>query len=730
MLRKEIVFRVCALVLSIVGLSYAQHFSSLSERNSFIFTSASITGKYAPTYLGNGNIGVSSSRLGILSTHSYMAWIYEHYPGDVARNASLPGWDGVNFFDGKNWLSDARLSEGIIQRYHQRLDMYDGTLSTAYSWKDGKKGTGIEIDEFVSRSNPGLAVMKFSVVPGYSGKVKVKFSIHGWPEPKRMELAKVADIKVKETNGWPDVWYPGHMDMLQHSAVRGQVSATQSVIARADGDTTDVAIAAEITWSDNVSNTEVSSDTAGANTSITVAFDAKAGISYSFYRFVGIVSSRESGNPLASASGIASEAMTSGFEKALNESEDAWHRLWKTDIIVRGNPQLQKVVHSSLFYLLGSARAGSDFGIPPMGLSSAGYYGHIFWDSDTWMFPDLLLLHPKIAKSLVMFRYKALPAAEANAKLNHYEGAMYPWESDENGNEACPKFAYQNALYENHVTGDVAFAQWQYFLATDDTSWLRDYGYPVISQTADFWVSRSTFDPADGKYNINHVVSVDEGLVGVNNDAYTNLVAIRNLEIASKAAELLGETVNPKWMEVAKRIYIPYDSTKHYYLTYEGAPPQSLGAVVPLLYYPLELKVPNDVKANDLRNALAFIKKNGSGVMMGITLYQNVAAEIQNRTLFDDFYRMSYKGYLRGPFNVFSETTSSMHTNFLTGAGGFLQQVVFGYTGLRITDKGLDAEFRPMLPPGVSEMEIHNLHFRGKLYDATVKNGIMKLTEN
>ena len=40
-----------------------------------------------------------------------------------------------------------------------------------------------------------------------------------------------------------------------------------------------------------------------------------------------------------------------------------------------------------LFYLLASAGEGTALGIPPMGLSSGGYYGHIFWDSDTWMFP-------------------------------------------------------------------------------------------------------------------------------------------------------------------------------------------------------------------------------------------------------------------------------------------------------------------------------------------------------
>ncbi len=701
--------------------------SVFAQGKSFILTANGVNPKYVATYVGNGNVGVSSSQLGTLPTHSYMAWIYEHYPGDVARIASLPAWDAVNFFNGKSWLNSTHATDKTLSKYHQTLDMYDGILKTAYEWNDAGRRTEIMTSIFVSRSNPNLAVTVFTAKPRYSGKVRVTFPIIEWKPPHRMELAEVADIKVKMVNGLPDVWYPGHMKLEQRSALGHKRTAQESVVARPDGDSSIVAIAADISWAKEVADPEVSADTSAGESSVSISFDAKAGVSYSFYRYVGIVSSRESGHPLSAARMVASSAMKDGYARALREHERAWHRLWETNVTVNGDPQLQKVIHSSMFYLLSSARAGSDFGIPPMGLSSDGYYGHIFWDSDTWMFPPLLVMHPAIAKSLVMFRYKALPAAEANAKLNGYHGAMYPWESDENGNEACPKFAYQNALYENHVTGDVAFAQWQYFLATGDTAWLAHYGYPVISQTADFWDSRSRFDPQNDTYNIDSVVSVDEGLIGVNNDAYTNLVARRNLEIATKAAKLLGKSPNPKWMQVADKLYIPYDSTKHCYLTYQDAPPQSLGAVVPLLYYPLELKVADNVKRNDLVNALGFMKKNGTGVMMGVTLYQIVAAEIQDRSLFNDFFRLSYRSYIKGSFNVFSETPGNMSTNFLTGTGGFLQQVLFGYTGLRITAGGLKAEYKPMLPKGVKSMTITNIQSRGRLYDVVVENGITKL---
>ena len=141
------------------------------------------------------------------------------------------------------------------------------------------------------------------------------------------------------------------------------------------------------------------------------------------------------------------------------------------------------------------------------------------------------------------------------------------------------------------------------------------------------------------------------------------------------------------------------------------------------MYYPLELRVPDTVKEHDLENALGFMRKKCSGVMMGITLYQIVAAEIRNRSLFDTFFRMSFRPYVRGSFNVLAETPDNRSVNFLTGASGFPQQVLFGYTGLRITGEGLVQKYPPMLPEGVKSLHITDLKFRGKRYTVTVQNG-------
>jgi trehalose/maltose hydrolase-like predicted phosphorylase len=355
-----------------------------------------------------------------------------------------------------------------------------------------------------------------------------------------------------------------------------------------------------------------------------------------------------------------------------------------------------------------------------MGLSGAGYYGHIFWDSDTWMFPSLIATHPDVARSLVEFRSRTLPAAQANAKANGFRGAMYPWEADEQGNETTPYFAVQNARSEIHVNGDVALAQWQYYLATGDSAWLARDGYPVIRETADFWVSRSSFDSTDQRYHIRNVVSVSEGLIGVSDDAYTNAVARKNLEIAVAASDRLDRKPAPQWGEVAARLYMPYDSVSELYRTYAGAPDSIMGDVTPLLAYPLGVRMSDKAKRGNLDPAATRLMAKPEGALMGAALLAVDAAELGDRALVDSLLPHSYQNWLKGPFLMLSETPSNNAVNFLTGAGSFLQQVIYGYTGLRLGDRGLEPTFPPVLPSSIKRLTLKNVYSRGMRYDIVV----------
>jgi trehalose/maltose hydrolase-like predicted phosphorylase len=666
--------------------------------------------------VGNGRLGVVIPALGFGASNSFIAGLYEEAPGDVPRIAALPAWNAIGVFDGARWLDST--SPGSLRAYHQALDMRTGTVRTSYDWAEDTRFISVATEAFVSRADPHLAVIRLELRPRHEGRMRVRFAMAGRPPPPRLALARLerADPAWKPA----DVWYPGHMVVRSRDAAAMPGGGSFSMTATPEGRTTALAQAAAVSWSPGLPRATTRTVASGDSALVEVAFDASPGAVYRFVQVTGVISAAEGPFPLARAKQEARVGLARGYDSLAADNARAWARRWETDIEIQGDPALQRVVRSMLFYLLCSADTGTGLGVPPMGLTSGGYYGHFFWDSDTWMFPPLLVTHPDIAHSLVDFRGRTLAAARARAREHGYLGAMYPWEADERGRETTPRFAVQNARSEIHVTGDVALAQWQYFLATGDSVWLARDGYPVIRETANFWLSRSVYDSTADRYHIENVVSVHEGLIGVTDDACTNAVARKNLEIAAEASRRLGRPADPRWSRMATRLHLPYDSASRFYRTYEGAPDSTLGAVTPLLSYPLGVPMSAESKRTQLQQAVRRLLRQGPGAMMGSTLLSVDAAELGDRALLDTLLPHSYQGYLRGPFLMLSETPANDAVNFVTGAGGFLQQVIFGWTGLRIGEGGLEPAFPPLLPSRVTSLALRNVHARGARFDVVV----------
>jgi|HubBroStandDraft_6_1064221.scaffolds.fasta_scaffold22794_1 trehalose/maltose hydrolase-like predicted phosphorylase len=652
---------------------------------------------YTPTYLGSGLIGLSSSRLGTDPAESFMAGVYDHGPGDVPRLTLLPAWNAVDVYNGRNWLNHTTSARA----YHQTLDMYDGSLRTQYDWVDGDRVIGVTIQAFVSRSDPTLGAIHLEITPRFSGAVKVSLPLTAWPEPKRYPLAKLQKLPA-EAQDQQTIWYGGHMTPQQTKAQRGAHEARLEMVAKPEGTNMVIAEAASLDWPADLQPTDVATQQTSEACGIDISFSAASGQTYAFNKYVVIESSINSAKPVETATSGAQRSRSRGFAALLQSSANAWHELWQEDIQIDGDPNLQTVIHSMLFYLLGSATDRWELSIPPMGLSTAGYYGHVFWDADTFMFPVLMALHPEMAKSTVMFRYRTLDAARRNAKQNGRLGAMYPWEAGPDGAETTPRFAYQNALQENHINADVALAEWQYFLATGDRKWLDSYGYPIIHDTADFWISRVTYNKDMDRYEIHGVVSVDESKIGVTDDPYTNAAAKKNLEIAIMAARTLGKNANPKWAGIAQKLYLPRKD-------------------LILLDYPLELPLSEAEKRSILKQALQESTGRQSGVMMEVEFRPIPAVELRDQSPLQTLLDNSYRPYLRPPFNVLPETPTNNNINFLTGAGAFLQQFIFGYAGLRFSpDTGLSQKYAPLLPERIKRLVLRNVSVRGRRIDITV----------
>jgi protein-glucosylgalactosylhydroxylysine glucosidase len=183
----------------------------------------------------------------------------------------------------------------------------------------------------------------------------------------------------------------------------------------------------------------------------------------------------------------------------------------------------------------------------------------------------------------------------------------------------------------------------------------------------------------------------------------------------------LKKQVNPEWEKVAQNIFIPYNESEKHHPTYENAPVEKRGGIVPLMSYPLGFSMSDEVKKNDLSLAISRMAAEGPGAMMTVTFFPIIAAELHNKEWIDDLFPKSYLSFLRPPYNAMAETPNNESTNFLTGAGGFLQQLIFGYSGLRMTQNGLEQKFKPILPSRVRSIRLKNFTVRNKPFDLLIR---------
>lgn len=323
------------------------------------------------------------------------------------------------------------------------------------------------------------------------------------------------------------------------------------------------------------------------------------------------------------------------------------------------------------------------------------------------MYPSILLWHPELAASFLQYRLDRLATAEQNALSDGYKGVKFPWESAATGNEQQP--GYQ---FEQHITADVLFAARHFWYMTKNRTWLRE-AYPgLIKGSAAFWVSRVRLDPTDGTAHIDRVICPDEYAFG-DDSVYTNYAVKVNLLFATEAALELQEVPDPQWADVAERLVLLFDPTLNIhreYYNYNGQ--QIKQADVVLLGFPLMMQMPADVREADLDYYAS--RTDPGGPAMTWAMHAIGYIELGNLELANPKFNRSFAN-VQAPFNVWTETPSGGTTNFVTGAGGFLQGITFGLFGLRADSKKLAVQ--PSLLQGMSFIKLRGLHYLGNVLD-------------
>lgn len=412
----------------------------------------------------------------------------------------------------------------------------------------------------------------------------------------------------------------------------------------------------------------------------------KKGETFCFSLVGSVCSSRDFFDPYNEAERQVIYAVHEGEEALMQAHYRLWDELWQSDIRIEGDDDAQRIVRFALFNLYSSCRGGSRLSIPPMGLSLQGYNGHIFWDTELWMYPPMLLLNQDIARSMLDYRFDRLPAARKKALAYGYRGAMFPWESDDSGEEATPTHALTGP-FEHHITADIGIACWNYYCVTRDMRWLQREGYPLLKEIADFWTSRVTRNQ-DGSYSIHNVTGADEYANGVTDNAFTNGAASLALKYACQAAEICGEKVPEIWREIGENIRVLQfeNGVTREHSTYKGEMIKQADAN--LLAYPLGLITDEYRQKQDLEYYAERIDQK-DGPAMSYSVYCVQYARMGEADKAYEMFRRCYEPNLRKPFGVISETPTSNNPYFMTGAGGLLQAVLNGFCGLQITDEGI-----------------------------------------
>jgi len=635
-------------VILILGIFLASYHVNAQSNDGWLITATSKE-KYFPPVVANGMIGVLPSSSPLKVTRVLLNGLYDDFGGrnqGVVSSFDLNNSPSIDIKLTQINKSVARAKDADIKDWKQVLDIKKAECVTTY-----------EVYNALSVSHRVMALRHLPY--NYLTEITVKALTD-----ETLDFSVAIDDKENLKTKTNSFFYVHEMPMLMKTVTSPtgihSISIINSIKFKEDAPAL-MAVTNEYNCSNNFTKS------------------LKKGESFTFYIITALCSSVHYEDYKNEAIRFNIFAYKEGIEKLITRHREDWSTLWQSDIQIESkNSHEQLDIRFSLYNLYSYIAPNTAYSIPPMGLYSAGYSGHIFWDAELWMFPPLLLLQPEMAKSMLEYRYQHLQAAKNNAFARGFKGAMFPWESASSGYEETPVWALTGP-FQHHITADVGIAFWNYYVVTKDKQWLRERGFPVLKEVADFWISRVEKNDND-EYEIRNVVCSDEFAENKDNNAFTNAAAITALRYAAFAAEALELIPNPQWRIVASKIPVRKfpDGITREHETYTGETIKQ--ADVNLLAFPLNFINDEEQIRKDLDYYSKKVTENGPAMTHGV--YSVIANRINNCDKAYQYFQDSYIPNKRGPFGVLAESQKSDNPYFATGAGAMLQAVLFGFGGL------------------------------------------------
>ena len=482
---------------------------------------------------------------------TYLAGGYNRLKTDIAGRVienedlvNMPNWLLFTFRpENGDWLN---LMSVEVLSYRQELNIRHGILTRTLRFRDKQnRETRLTSRRIVHMANMHLAALETTITPeNWSGRIQVRSGLDGTVINAGVERYKQLNSKHLETlkTGMAD----DDIIFLLVQTSQSQIRVAQAALTRVFCGDAQIEAERKIVEEPDF-----------------IAYDFFLDVvqqkSFRFEKTVAFHTSRDFAicEPVLDA--VETLGHTGNFGELLQSHVMKWEHLWdRCDITISDNDRSQMILRLHIFHLLQTVSRNSidlDVGVPARGWHGEAYRGHIFWD-ELFIFPYLNLRIPILTRALLLYRYRRLNRARLAAEEEGLRGALYPWQSGSNGREETqqlhlnPKsgrWLPDNTHLQRHVNAAIAYNTWLYFEATDDMEFISTYGAEMILEIARFFAGITSYNESLGRYEILGVVGPDEyhesypdsEKPGLDNNTYTNVMAVWVLRAAMKVLDLL-----------------------------------------------------------------------------------------------------------------------------------------------------------------------------------------------
>ena len=537
-------------------------------------------------YFGTRGVQPEAKESEIHYPGTYVAGLYNRLKSFIAGRTvenedfvNCPNWVYTTFRIGDGPWFIPSSDEFQLLDFSQELDMRRGLLRRVLRFKDSEgRITRVETERIVSMAHPHLAALRYAVIPeNYNGRITFRTELDG--DVRNWLVKRYRQLKHKH-------WVPLFAGRVGTSGLILSMRTNQSKVKIVE------AANVKIFKDGKESNFTPHLIIDGSKRiGYDITLNVREGHKYELQKIVAIYTSKDPYERSPEEDAISLIKSVKSFEEALADHERAWEKIWhKADLVVDGDWFSQLALRFHIFHVLQTASPHTpkfDVGFPARGLHGEAYRGHIFWDT-VYVMPFFVTYFPEIAKGLIMYRYRRLPAARRYAKEYGYRGAMFPWQSGSTGREETQQM-HLNPLsgewfpdysrYQRHVSLAIAYNVWLYWTKTRDWEFMRDYGAELLLSIAQFAGSLVKYDPSDGRYHTEKVMGPDEfhekypdtDEPGLKDNAYTNIMIVwlllRALELWDQLDEYTKNRLKAKikltnqelekWKDITYKMRIP-----------------------------------------------------------------------------------------------------------------------------------------------------------------------------